>query len=248
MTPVTIFYPVAIVFEQDGGTLRAKPFPSYPDFTDIYLGASAEDLEAISASLSDTNDIAVAAYESAAIAESQAGTAITDAATAYSLAETASIDAANAQSTANDALYLVGVAASKLPDNVLLLPLNFRTITNGFGAPVLQAGQFLGQYQTLAGNGDRAIAVLALGDNNYDLEIGYIKGSSLGDLDIIIDSGTPITVHQYNATTLLSQRAVFSLGSLVGGSHVLELTVSGKSTSSSGFNCLVSYIAIRQSP
>lgn len=254
------------LFQQTGNILQYKRFPAdymWRDFLDLSsLVFDPTDINeaiaALDAEVTAAYDLAASAYEYADTANSQAAIGIADAATAYALAESASIDAGNAQTDATTALTNAAtaqatadaaLAGTLLPDCAYLVPSNFRTITVGFTTPVLQSGQWTHAYSDLNGSGSIADCKILLAAGDYDFSLGYIKGADEGNLALKVD-GTGSTTSipsMYNATTLLGQIVEGQLVTgLAAGLHTIRLEVLGKSPSSSGFHCRVSFVAIRK--
>lgn len=243
MTVVSITVPVKIQFEQEGGILRAKPFPSFPTFTDIYVGVDAALVEAINAQIEalEATDIVLATGVTDAAALALA--AQSDATTALSNAAAAQVAADAAQSTADDAL----AAAASLVSGVLLIPDMAHNINGGFGAPTAQAGQQFGQYNTMGGLNTECEFKVLLEAGNYTMTICYVKLSSGGIVTMKCDGTTFTTVDTYNATTQLAQIGVVTMATgLSAGLHTINLKVGSKNGASSSYNFLLSYLAIRK--
>lgn len=242
-------------FRVEGNELQYKPFPAYPTWlvawdisglvpSDIEdqiadINAAIEALEAQDASLIATD---AAFLDSLSAVATAASNAQADATTAIS-------NAADAQATADEALAAAG--GISYPDCAYLVPGMFRTIVTGFTTPVIQANQWTQSYADLNGSGSIADCKILLAAGDYDFSIGYLKGADQGNIALKIDGTGSITSvpSLYNATTQLGQITEGNLiTGLSAGLHTIRLEVLGKSPSSSGFHCRISFLAIRKKP
>jgi len=135
------------------------------------------------------------------------------------------------------------------PDCAYLVPSMFRTIVTGFATPTLQAGQWTYAYSLLNGNLATADCQIVLDANDYAYSLGYVKSSAGGKLGIYVDTVKKDEIDTYNATTQLAQHVDNTLiDGLGAGLHTIRFRVDGHNNSSSAFQCLVSYMAIRRKP
>lgn len=245
-------------FQVSGDVLQYKPYPAYPSWLDAWDigGLVPPDIED---QIADIND-AIAALQDeidvlTATDEALAGLIVTmasDVATSLTQSGTALVNAANAQTaadaaqaTADEALAAAGGIA--YPDCALLFPQMFRTISVGFAAATLQSGHWLHQYSSLNAGEVELNILLASGD--YDFTCGYVKHNAAPKLGVGVDSNTPVEFDMYNSTTQLAQQITGTLiTGLTAGLHTIKLTTANRNVSSSGFNALVSFLAIRKKP
>lgn len=150
---------------------------------------------------------------------------------------------------AGNATWGTNTAMGAYQNGYLVMPELMKTIAGGFNATVYNANMIMACYALMTGLNSEASMDIPLSAGTYQMILWHHKGASSGQLRVQLDGVNPTAgspVEFYNVTTVFNQRAQVGSWTVTDGVHTLNLKITGKHASSTGYDCTVSVMFIQK--
>ena len=140
----------------------------------------------------------------------------------------------------------VSIYGNALQSHLFLVPIMFNQVTPDIFFDQYNTSQFMNMYGYLSGLNSEITAQLALAAGTYRVDLISIKNNSGGQCALKLDGATLATFNGYNATQVFNAPFSVTGVSVSEGLHSLNLQVTGKNASSTGYAFAFTYITVRR--